>query len=65
VLFHGTGDVFSSAFTGAFLRGKTAIEAAAIAVDFVVESIKKTLDDIKAHSYGVKFEKAIPELIKR
>jgi len=65
VHFHGTGDVFSSAFTGAILRGKTAIEAAAIAADFVVDSIKKTLDDIKAHPYGVKFEKAIPELIKR
>ena len=63
VHFHGTGDVFSSAFTGAILRGKTAIEAAAIAADFVVESIKKT--DIKAHPYGVKFEKAIPELIKK
>ena len=62
--FHGTGDVFSSAFTGAILRGKTAIEAVAIAADFVVESIKKTLDDIKAHWYGVKFEKAIPGLIK-
>ena len=45
--FHGTGDVFSSAFTGAILRGKTAIEAVAIAADFVVDSIKKTLDDIK------------------
>ncbi len=35
-----------------------------IAADFVVDSIKKTLNDIKDHWYGVKFEKAIPGLIK-
>ena len=64
VFFHGTGDVFSSAFTGAILRGKTAIEAATIAADFVVDSIKKTLDDVENHWYGVKFERAIPGLIK-
>ncbi len=64
VQFHGTGDVFSSAFTGAILRGKTALQAVTIAADFVVDSIKKTLNDIKDHWYGVKFEKAIPGLIK-
>ena len=62
--FHGTGDVFSSAFTGAILRGKTAIQAVTIAADFVVDSIKRTLGDIKKHWYGVKFEQAIPGLIK-
>lgn len=62
--FHGTGDVYSSAFAGALMRGKTAIQAAAIAADFVVESIKHTLDDKEDHWYGVKFEKAIPSLIK-
>ena len=64
VAFHGTGDVFSSAFAGALMNGKSAIEAAKIAADFVVEAIKKTLDDKKDHWYGVKFEKAIPSLIK-
>ncbi|ORX65128.1 Pyridoxal/pyridoxine/pyridoxamine kinase [Anaeromyces robustus] len=62
--FHGTGDVFSSAFAGAIMRGKSAVEAIKVAADFVVSSIKKTLDDKKDHWYGVKFEKAIPELIK-
>jgi len=62
--FHGTGDVFSSAFSGAILNGKTALEAVKIAADFVVDSIKKTVDDRKNHWYGVKFEKAIPGLIK-
>lgn len=36
---------------------------AKIAANFVVESIKATLGD-KDHWYGVKFEKAIPCLIK-
>ena len=62
--FHGTGDVFSSVFTGAILNGKTALESVKIAADFVVESIKYTLDDIKAHWYGVKFERALPGLLK-
>lgn len=61
---HGTGDVYAAAFTGSLLRGKSALEAAAIAADFVVESMKQTLPDPE-HFYGVKFEKAIPFLVER
>ena len=61
---HGTGDVYASAFAGSLLRGKSALEAASIAADFVVESMKKTLGD-DSHFYGVKFEKAIPYLVNR
>ena len=61
---HGTGDVFASSFAGALCRGKSIPEAAGLAADFVVESMKATLDD-KDHWYGVKFEKALPYLIKR
>jgi len=61
---HGTGDVYSSAFAGALMRGKSPIEAASIAADFVVESMKNTVPD-KDHWYGVKFEKAIPYLVNR
>ena len=61
---HGTGDVFASALAGALMRGKSLKEAAAIGADYVVESIKQTEGD-KDHWYGVKFEKAIPYLIKR
>lgn len=61
---HGTGDVFASAFTGALLHGKTAIEAAGIAADYVVECIKCTMEE-ENHWYGVCFEPAIPYLIKR
>lgn len=63
VMMHGTGDVFASAFAGALCNGKTLLKAAEIAANFVVESIKATIGD-KDHWYGVKFEKAIPSLIK-
>lgn len=64
VSMHGTGDVYSSSFAGALLRGKSILEAASIAADFVVESIRQTIED-KDHWYGVKFEKALPYLISR
>ncbi len=64
VLMHGTGDAYASAFCGAIMRGKNLSEAAAIGADFVVEAIKNTMDD-KDHWYGVKFEKALPYLIRR
>lgn len=57
---HGTGDVFASAFTGALMRGKTAVEAVQIAADYVCQSILATEEE---HWYGVCFEKAMPELI--
>ena len=55
-MFHGTGDVFASVFAGAILRGKSALEAAALAADIVCEAITATDRD---HWYGVSFEKAI------
>lgn len=61
---HGTGDCFASSFTGAILRGFDILEAAKIAADFVVECLENTIYD-EEHWYGVKFEKAIPSLIKR
>ena len=63
--FHGTGDVYASAFSGALLRGFSLEEAADLAVDFTLRAIKETLPDRAAHWYGVKFERAIPYLIER
>lgn len=60
---HGTGDVFASSFAGALCRGKSLLDSAALAADFVVESMKATLGD-KNHWYGVKFEKVLPWLIR-
>ena len=59
---HGTGDVYASVFAGAILRGRTALEAAALAADVVCEAIKATDDD---HWYGVSFERAIPFLARQ
>ena len=60
---HGTGDIYSSAFVGALLNGKTAIQSAKIAGDYVVKCIKATEGD-KDHWYGAKFEPVLGELIK-
>ena len=60
---HGTGDVYASAFVGAYLNGKTAYEAAKIAADYTVKCIENTQDD-PAHWYGVKFETALGDLMK-
>lgn len=60
---HGTGDVYSSAFVGAMMEDKGAIQAAVIAADYTVDCLLGTEDD-DSHWYGVKFEPALPELLK-
>ncbi|MBR5746160.1 MAG: pyridoxamine kinase [Clostridia bacterium] len=60
---HGTGDVFASAFTGALMNGFDEYDSARIAADFTLECIERTVGD-EDHKYGVKFELALPELIK-
>ena len=59
---HGTGDVFASVFAGAVLRGKSALEASALAADIVCSALEATDPD---HWYGVSFEKVIPNLVDR
>ena len=63
-MFHGTGDVYASAFTGAYLRGHSLYSAAAVAVDYTVAAIENTVSD-PDHWYGVRFEPVLPELIER
>ena len=60
--YHGTGDLFASAFTGALLRGKTMEGSARIGAEMVCEAIRHTRQD-PDHWYGVKFEAAIPWLV--
>ena len=57
---HGTGDVYASAFVGAYMNGKTAFEAAGIAAEYTVRCIENTVDD-ETHWYGVKFEPLLGE----
>lgn len=55
---HGTGDVYSSAFVGCLMNGRSVMESAQIAADFTVRCIKRTVADAD-HWYGPEFE---PEL---
>ena len=61
--FHGTGDIYSSAFTGALMTGKPVFDSARIAADYTLACIEQTVND-PSHWYGVKFELAIPNLIE-
>lgn len=63
--YHGTGDIFSSAFTGLLLRGKTVLESVKIAADFTAESIRLTKETPGSNWYGVDFERVLPYLIER
>ena len=53
--YHGTGDVYTSSFLGAYLKNNDIQESIKLAADFVVKAIENTLDD-PTHNYGVKFE---------
>ena len=59
---HGTGDIYASAFVGAFTRGKSAYDAAAIAGNYTMDCIRytATLDN---HWYGAAFEPVLGKLI--
>ncbi len=63
--FHGTGDIFASCCVGALMNGFSLNEALKIAVDYTVESIRKTVEDKNHRWYGVNFESAIPYLVNR
>lgn len=60
---HGTGDIYSSAFVGALMKGKKAYEAAKIAADYTVECIKATAR-LENHWYGAAFEPVLGKLIE-
>lgn len=63
--YHGTGDVFASAALGAHMRGLSLQESLKVAVDYTLESIRKTMEDPNRRDYGVNFEEALPLLIER
>jgi pyridoxine kinase len=64
-LFHGTGDVFASAFTGALMKTLPLEQCIKIAADFTVASIKNTLDLPRDRWYGVRFEDCLGLLCMR
>lgn len=61
--YHGTGDMFAAAFTGAMMQGKSKYEAVKTAAEFLCIAIENTVEN-PAHWYGVKFETALPALIR-
>ncbi|MBE6978225.1 MAG: pyridoxamine kinase [Ruminococcaceae bacterium] len=60
--YHGTGDIYASAFVGSWIGGKTMEEAVKIAADYACECIKATIGD-ESHWYGTKFESVLGKLI--
>lgn len=59
--YHGTGDVYASALTGAVLCGHSLTESARIAAEYTQKSIEYTIPEGIERRYGVCFEKALPE----
>lgn len=60
--YHGTGDIFASVVTGAMAKGKSLEQAQKLAVDFTLESMRKTMEDSERRFYGVNFEEALATL---
>jgi len=61
--YHGTGDVFGSGLLSALMTGFSLEDAIQVAVDFTVQSIKRT-DTDREPRYGVRFEAALPGLMR-
>lgn len=61
---HGTGDMFAACFTGVLMQGKSKQKSVEIAADFVCKAIENTQNQ-PVHWYGVKFETALPDLIRQ
>lgn len=63
-VYHGTGDIFASAVTGAYMRGFCMEDALKLAVDFVLHCVRCTEEDPGHRFYGVNFEAALPYYIE-
>lgn len=65
--FHGTGDVFSSAFIGAYMNDVTFEKSIEIAIDITYNAIVKTVEQNNSNDFkfGLEFEKVMPSLIER
>ena len=61
--YHGTGDIFASCFTGVLMQGYSIFDSVRVAADFTCKCIQNTFAE-PAHWYGVKFETALPWLMK-
>lgn len=64
-LYHGTGDVFSSAIFGCLVKGIALERAIALATDFTVDSILRSYHAKTDNRYGVNFEEGLCELAQK
>lgn len=64
-IYYGTGDLFASALTGAFLNGKSIFESAEIALEFTCSAIKRTYEAKTDTRLGVNFEQGLGDYIKK
>lgn len=62
--FHGSGDVFASAFAALLTRGAALDDALRLAEDFVAACIERTAVRDTPRHYGLDFEGVLPEYIK-
>jgi len=61
--YHGTGDLFASAFSAAMVRGISIEKSIKIAIDLVKSSIELTYKRGTEAHYGVDFENVLPQFI--
>ena len=61
-LYHGTGDVFSSALFGALAAGKPVMDAVYIAMRYTRDSIYETSLHTEEKRFGVEFESGLGKL---
>ena len=64
-IYYGTGDLFASALTGAYLRGKSIFESSEIALEFTCAAIKRTYEAGTDTRLGVNFEQGLGDYIKK
>lgn len=62
--FHGTGDLFASAFVGALENGFAIEDGMRIACEYTLASLRATLADPEGRWYGVNFEEALPVYLR-
>jgi pyridoxine kinase len=61
-MYHGTGDVFASAFVAAHVAGKPSGDALAIAARFTADAVARTLAAGSDDRFGVNFEAGLLSL---
>lgn len=63
-IYYGTGDIFASALTGAYLKGADIFRSAEIALEFTCGAIKRTYEAGTDTRLGVNFEQGLGDYIK-